>query len=320
MQLTTYVSGRLTATVTGPRGTRKFSGPNLVTDMGLNGAVGLDTTPNLGAIGSILRLAVGVGNAAPSPQDTTLDDLARSSACDSRAYPPSLTHREGWAVQRFRETCTFDPDGVARNYTEVGLYSTSQTSGANARMAQRALFRDELGTPTIVTVGVDEYLTVEWDTYLWRSISDRVFEIEIDGTPTAVTVRPVASTANHGRSVSWGSSTLFANTRGAGYPAGTDLVDHTATLGNGATFTNTTTYTPLGTGHVRVDCTVPPTALNLLGGIGVLVLGRTAGSATAAGILWRSQMKFDPPIPKDVTKEMTLSIILRAEAGEPPED
>lgn len=322
MRLGVHISGELTATVAGPNGVRKYRGPNLITDVGLNGAVGLDSGSNLGAIGGISRLAVGTGNTPPTPQDTLLENYARAIATDSNYYPASLTTREGWAVYRFRETATFPPDGVARNYTEVGLFANTTVTGGNARMAQRALFRDELGAPTVVTVGTDEYLTVEWDTFMWRSVEDQIFNIEVDGVPTVVTVRPVNSTASVPRLNAWSISGMsFTGSPSSGwvYPPTKDLVDHTTspTSTDRMTPTGTRNATPLGVGHVRMDYTIPPTEGNAPGGIGLICMG---ASGTARSVLWRFQMKFEPPIPKDVTKEMTFSVVLKAGAGEPPEE
>lgn len=323
MQLTTYVSGEITATVRGPRGMRRYRGPNLVTDVGLNGLVSLNTAPNLGAIGGVSSIAVGTGNTPPAPQDTYLANYSRHTrSVTSSSSAPSLVVREGWVVQRFRETCTFDPDGTARNYAEVAMFANSDpTSTGSRRMAQRALFRDELGDPTIVTVGADEYLTIEWDTYLWRSVEDQVFNVDVDGVLTEVTIRPINSTYQLGRTYSWTlDNTVEVSSRFRARPAGAVLSAHTSVpaTGGDVPIPNTRTTTALGVGHVQVDCTVAPTAANVAGGIGIITLGEhTAGSAS---LLWRSQIRFDPPIPKDVTKEMVLSFTFKAEAGEPPED
>ena len=117
---------------------------NLVLDSGLNRM----------SVGTwIDRLSVGSGSSAPIPSQTGLDNRI-ATTIDRQDWQPILNTTEDPIWYGIRMRYRFAEGVAAGNLSEVGL------GWADNSMWNRALIRDQDGTPVTVTVLSDEFLDV----------------------------------------------------------------------------------------------------------------------------------------------------------------
>lgn len=150
--------------------------PNLITNAGMN---------RIGAGPSATHAWVGSGTAVPQFTDTDLQapvskngpavgGLNLNGAVVGSGY--------GW----FRCTFRFAVGVAAGNLSEVAI-GWSATTG----MFSRALVRDSLGAPTVVTILPEESLDVLYEFRVYWPTSDVLTNATITGTTYAVTIRPM---------------------------------------------------------------------------------------------------------------------------------
>lgn len=138
-------------------------GPNLITDLGLDyiAQYGIGAGRNVGAPptsnGQDIKsyCAVGTGSTAPA---TTDRQLVAEVARTSNLYQSQGTTTPSTGVFEISTYHEFGFGAAVGNLTEFGY---SPVSSGVATMSIRALFRDGLGNPIVVTVSADEKLRIK---------------------------------------------------------------------------------------------------------------------------------------------------------------
>ncbi len=275
-----------------PDGTRRLLAdwfPNLITDVGLN---------RIGSGSYVNACHVGTDNTAPNVLDTTLGGyVAGTTTVQASAYgAQSTAPYYGWLTTTFR----FAEGAAAGNLAEVGAASAAANGGGTV-LFSRALILDEFGSPTTVTVLSDEVLDVSYELRIYPDLVDKTGTITITGSGTHDYVaRPSIITSGS----RWG----YILNRVASFT----LFSGPITVYNGAI--GATTSSPSGTAYSNAPVGNAAYVNNSLEKQGSVSFGLNAGNL-AGGIMsakWETsvgafQCDFDPPIPKDSTKTLTLT-------------
>ncbi len=264
---------------------------NLITNGGLE---------RLGAAGSgdvIAYVQVGTGSTAPANTDSALATwLAGTNRSFSRAntYGGNPTYHT-----EVTYTWQFDQGVAAGNLSEVGVGWAS-----NGSLFSRALIVDGSNNPTTITVQAIEFLTVTYKLRMYPPTADVTGTITLDGADYDYIIRPAYAGGN-----TWGSHGFKAY----GYSSNSAVYSYTGDIG-------AMTAAPAGTVSGVVNAAVAEysagsykrtlevdagiNAWNLSGGIrsvALFVIGY--GGENHMG--WQCQ--FNPKIPKDNTKELSLT-------------
>ena len=197
IQRTIGLEGRYTLNVIRPDGTvrKSLSFKNLILNAGLN---------RIGTGGIVSYAQVGSGSTAPVNTDTALQTFVASSSNqrdEERGYQSSTPYF-GWTRRTFR----FAEGDAAGNLSEVGVGWDGSGS-----LFSRALIVDSLGAPTTITVLSDEILDVTYELRLYPPLTDVEFTIDISGVSYDCVMR--ASLVN---SAAWQPQYIFS--MGATYP------------------------------------------------------------------------------------------------------
>lgn len=259
---------------------------------------GLDLMGTEGMSTYLGRAHVGTGTTAPAVTDTALvapvANVNRSSiSALSSGGTPDWYH-EYSAVFNFGE-------GVAEgNLTEFGISTTTNSFFA------RALFKDEFGDPTTVTVLSDEFLSITYKLRLYINTTDVTGVVTLEGNDYNYTIRP----ALVGKvSTGYWSTSLDFTYHDNMYAVGGGITAFTASppsSGAVSATVNTAVYTP---GNYYVDFVGywQPSVANFGSGIGAITYCcQYNGDAVYA--LW--QIGFSPKIPKTNTKKLGMTIRL----------
>lgn len=261
--------------------------PNLITNAGLE-AIG-----NAG--GYLGECRVGSGNTTPNVADTALvAQIATSTTLhdsDLSAQPSAPYYGAVTNVYRFAA------GDAAGNLAEVGIGATS-----GADLFSRALILDGGGSPTTITVLADEVLDVTYQLRLYPPTVDVTGTIDISGDSYDFTAR-AADVTGAGRWAPtstgevgglYGSNlTVYDGAIGAvtGLPTGTS--DASNSIVNAA----------YSAGTHRIDGTatfgLDTANFDILSAL--VVFGQSVARFGAV------QIEFDPVIPKDDTKVLTLT-------------
>lgn len=291
------------------RGSRRVVAPwqkNLITNSGLD---------NMAAAGFMARCMIGAGNSTPSVSDTQLQS--------------QLAVLSGTVVQ--------GPNSTVEGYNSiVGTYVFGQGVGtgiiaelgvapASGNITTRALIRDQNGDPTTIVKGPQDVLTVTYQMREYPSLDDSTYTVTNPHTSQDYTVVSRAVGANYNdRLFSWhsdgpirvGLNSSFPATypRAANSPlqAATAAPDRTGEQVTGATHSSP----PYSSGSYYRDIVITwsEAAANISGGISrVNIGGNPATGIGVAGQPFLMQASFSPPIAKDNTK--TLIITLRKSWG-----
>ena len=181
--------GRVTWQVIGRDGQvrREGAGPNLITNFGLDewGTRGVSTgTPHYRWWRN--QFAVGTGTGEPDEADTSLDtEVARTSSSGGFSGEEDTVGTRDGTAEEIRSVDTIvrvHEFTSAHNLTEFGF---SPTSGGS--LVIRELFRDESGTPIVITVSDGEQLKMTHEltlTSTWAIDTNASFEIDGFGTVT----------------------------------------------------------------------------------------------------------------------------------------
>ena len=286
MQHETQCAGWFKIEATRPDGTRRVLAdwfPNLI----LNG--GLD---RMGANADYLSWCqVGSGSTAPVATQTALvnriagTDTIQASTTGAQASAPYY----GW----YRQTFRFAQGVAAGNLSEVGVGWA--TSGS---LFSRALILDGGGSPTTITVLSDEVLDVTYELRRYPGTVDLTGTVVLDGV-THNWVSRAAGVTNQG---SWGGAGAMALDYARSFNG--DIGAVTAFNPSGTSDFISTTPLAYSSGSYTRAATVSAglNDSNLSGGIRSIVIG---ADAAAAGSY---QIQFDPAIPKNNTKVLTLTI------------
>lgn len=293
--LTTELAGRfrLRKGVVMPDGSEKVTGgtgwfDNLITDRGMN-AIGELAE---GIESPLVACQVGTGSATPTFADTTLSNrIATTTVVFSQnasivVGPPRYGRRT--IVFRFAQ------GAAAGNLTEVGI---SYQTAADGLLYSRALIQDASGNPTVLTVLPMEFLDVEYETRLYIPTGDSTFNILVGGTPTVVTGR----VANNGNTSAWCSFIPRIAT--------TSTAIFRQTLYSGALGAESST--PSGVIGSNFAPTIAPYVpdsyyLDYARSYGINEGNGNIRCVMQATSMGSFQFEYDPVIPKDNTKQMTL--------------
>lgn len=148
--------------------------PNQIVNAGMN---------RIGAGASATHAWVGAGTATPQFTDTDLQSpISKNGPAVTGldANGSVIAGGYGW----FRRTFRFAAGTVVGNVSEVAV-AWNTTNG----MFSRALVRDALGSPTVVTILPDEVLDVLYEFRVFWPTSDVLASATIAGVPHAVTIR-----------------------------------------------------------------------------------------------------------------------------------
>lgn len=292
MILKGQMSGRFKLDVIRPDGSKRSTGwfDNLILDSGLN-HVGTK------GIGSFAQ--VGSGSATPLAANTSLQSwIAGTSGQIGQTEGASPTAPYyGWCRRSFR----FAAGVAAGNLAEVGI----GWGNTGSTLFSRALIRDGLGDPTVLTVLSDEVLDVTYELRCYAPTADVNADIVIDGVTYATVTRAIGVTS----AAQWGTAGMLnygSQSAGApnGYAYDGDLAAVTADAPDG-TFIGVLAGSILAYSNNSLKRRVKVTA--------ALDVANTPGGIKS--VLWYNswpyagnyQTSFTPKIPKDNTKVLTLT-------------
>ena len=273
--------------------------PNIITDQGLNAR---------GSQSSILgQTQVGSGTDAPATTDTALQSFVASttttqdSSSAAQASPPYYG--------RVRVTRRFAEGVAAGNLSEVGIgYGTSGSISdpTNARpLFSRALILDALGDPTTITVLSNEILDVTYELRNYPPLVDQ--EYAVDGYDIVSRAARVTSALGPSTQSGWASglSGEVRFFRQNIYNEGIGLITETpsgfsTSTNSGGSSVSTFSYSNnslerVGEAFFGLNNNPPnnPEVRSLL------------MNTNGCGVF---QFEFDPVIPKDATKELTIGL------------
>lgn len=213
-------------------------------------------------------------------------------------------------VWRCVKTRRFGAGAAAGNIAEVGVgWYLPNRSGFT--LFSRALVKDDLGEPTTVQVGSDEYLDVTYTLFIQFDISDKPFTLNLSSGSHNGVLRPGEVSAAASRYVSMGLLLTGNYSLSAGNPwyvSRGGLGDITGRITGSLTQTSRQTglvpYIP-GSFFRDVDFILGLSTGNITGGFTALHVGL----ASWVGY----QFSFDPAIPK--TGDHIFSIRVRISIG-----
>lgn len=252
--------------------------PNLITNVGLDM---FGTNENY-----LYGCSVGTGSTTPAFTDTGLSSsLATTHSTSSNSSGTNSSPSYAWR----RITWVFSIGAAAGNLSEVGIL------GYSGNAFSHALILDGLGSPTTITVLGDEILSVTYELRKYSPTSDVTGTVHLDGVDYAWVCRasnvwswgasPTADTTSI-YYVYWFSGSIGADIFSA--PSGTN------NRSDGVTDSYSTgTYTR--TGHSSIGISEG----NYSGGIGAVTFQSNDS--------YQYQIGFTPKIPKDNTKNLSLS-------------
>ena len=277
---------------------REYEFDNLITNGGLE---------RLGTAGSgfvVDYVQVGTGSTAPANTDSALANwLAGTRRISGGGTGPTVTASYGGNPTYHTETTytwEFDQGAAAGNLSEIGVGWASSGS-----LFSRALIVDGSNNPTTITVQAIEFLTVTYKLRMYPPTADVTGTITLDGADYDYIIRPAyaggSTWASQGRRA-YASHT----TSNSAYSYTGDIGAMTAGPSGTASALITTAADAYSAGsHKRtIGFDAGINAWNLAGGIrsvAVYVIGY--GGENQMG--WQCQ--FDPKIPKDNTKELSLT-------------
>ena len=263
---------------------------NLITDFGMNaiGTAGNRVDP----IGSV---QVGSGSTAPAFSDTNLVSLIATKAGTVGGYPQNgngVDH--SWRRWQWR----FGQGVAAGNLAEVGV----GTGSGSGNLFSRALILDGSGNPTTITVLATEFLDVTYEIRLyWPSTTDVVTTETIQGASYTVTRRPYLLGENERWRNNLPACAYYTDLNSGyfGHAAYTALVNST-TNGTNTQYATSVTKGAYTAGNFYLDITsvFGIATANIAGGIGMVALNTSLGAF---------QYGFSPKIPKDNTKQLTIT-------------
>lgn len=113
------------------------------------------------ALSNVINLGVGT-QAEQESVDTLADYVTRGTGTRTVVSTVDFDNFEGTGedlrVRTYRVQHQFEPTGVDRNYTEIGLGPDGSAGGLHTY----ALFRDAAGNPAAITVRADEYFNITY--------------------------------------------------------------------------------------------------------------------------------------------------------------
>lgn len=260
--------------------------PNLITNQGLD---------RIGANADWLAACqVGSGNAVPQVTDTGLQARVGGSnnIFGSSASAQASAPYYGARTNTYR----FSAGTATGNLSEVGVgWSTTGST-----LFSRALILDGIGNPTTITVLSDEVLDVTYQFRIYPPTADVIGSRIISGVSYNYTLRAAQVTA----ASTWSPAPQGSSAAGS---TGTGLIVYSGDIGAITSF-------PSGSSSTTASVSSASYSSNSLersftGSFGLTQGNVTGGvkSALAVSDISRYQCQFDPVIPKDSTKTLTLT-------------
>lgn len=274
-------------------GTREVVAPwqdNLLLDSGLD---------NLGGSSWMRRCEIGAGSAAPSPSDTGLASPLGSQLNSSSSASAGPSTEDYVSVV---DSWVFPPGSATGIISELGVGPQS------GNLTTRALVRDENGDPTTITKGPIDSLTVTYQIREYPDRTDSTYQVTNPHTSQVYDVvsRTIGGTTPD-RLSAWHSNGPVYSPNSTGARMGVDsnpLVPWDSTSYTGG---NTGTDTPLpysvGNYYRDLRSTWNEGQGNIPGGI--TRVRKSSGSVLNPFYI---QASFDPPIDKDDTKTLTITM------------
>jgi len=246
---------------------------------------------------------VGTGSAVPAFTDTALQSWRAATnnlnGAEDRGIVVTPTY-----YYYSRKVYRFATGTASGNLSEVGLASGGSSSSA---LFARALIRDSGGNPTTITVLPDEVLDVTYEVRQYVDTSDVAGSVVIGGvTYTTTTRRAMLAGGNQYTNRfllgQWFQSDfadevgtyVYAGTLGpvTGQPAGERQM-------NSYNAGGTVSAGPAGSYYVDTTSAWELSQGNVAGGVRSYMPGSQFGAF---------QVQFDPALPKDATKRLTLTL------------
>ena len=286
MQHETQCAGWFKIEAIRPDGTRRVLAdwfPNLILNGGLDRMGGNNDHLNWCQVGS--------GSTAPVATQTALVNriagtgTLHANVNGAQASAPYY----GWA----RRTYRFAQGVAAGNLSEVGVGWA--TSGS---LFSRALILDGGGSPTTITVLSDEALDVTYELRRYPGTVDLTGTVVLDG----VTHNWVSRAAGVTDSYDWGSAGAMMLALAYAYNGDIGAVTELSPSGTSGSLSAAALAYSSGSYTRATTVSAGLNAANLVGGIRSIMIRAPAGSAG------RYQIQFDPAIPKDNTKVLSLTI------------
>jgi hypothetical protein len=257
---------------------------------------GLDRIGSAAASGytGIYYVQVGTGSTAPANTDSALANYlagTNRSFSYSASYGGNPTyHTEGTYYWQF------DQGAAAGNLSEIGV-----GWAASGSLFSRALIVDGGGSPTTITVAAIEFLAVTYKLRMYPPTADVTGTITMGGVDYDYTIRP----ASAGGSLwnSQGVSGLGGQMFGAVYDG---AIGTMTGYPSGASSTVTPSKAVYSSGSYKMAFTLSASINqgNLAGGVCSAYLSISAWNGSGQ-FSWQCQ--FDPKIPKDNTKTLSLT-------------
>lgn len=268
---------------------------NLILDQGLNG-LGTRSIQD-----STSWIHVGSGSSEPAPGDSGLGNQISSTSNTQAQTNSNQSSEEPYYLFR-RVTRRFSAGSAAGNLSEVGA---GWGSGAN-QLFSRALILDAEGAPTSITVLSDEVLDVTYEIRVYPDITDSTGVVEIDG----VVYDYIARAANINQAS--GPAGWEFNRYGTYGGGRTEAVVHSGEIGDVFSL-------PSGASSNASSGSVGAYQDSSFNGSASATWGLNAGNVGGVRSIrfkvgWSVwQIEFSSqvdgsPIPKDNTKELTLTV------------
>lgn len=268
---------------------------NLILDQGMDGLGGRSINSSVGTI------HVGSGSGEPGPSDTGLDDPVATTS--SNQDTSSGWHAEEPYYIFRRISRRFSAGAAAGNLSELGA---GWGSGAS-QLFSRALILDAQGNPTTITVLNDEVLDVTYEIRVYPDITDTTGTIELEGVVYDYIARAarVGASGSGGEYWSLGSVGNGDGTTRAYEGNIRDFTSFPVGSGGGQSLYSSSSRLPYAPGSMVG-------AASYTWGLGSSPDGGVRSVSARVG--WASwQIEFSSqidgsPIPKDNTKELTLTV------------
>lgn len=264
---------------------------NLITDDGLN-RMGIDQFRNV--------CVVGTGSNAPTVSDAQLQSTTARTATSAPNIPSSTAQSSPPYYSQGSSGFRFSVGSAAGNLTEVGIGWSLGSGLLDYALFARALIKDELGNPTSVTVLSDEVLDVYYALRIYPPTVDATYSISISGQPYNCITRAASVTSVNNWNVT-SSRVLFTGFFST--PPGAFNGNIGAITGNPsgvAVYNAGISNLAYANNSLQQDATLSwgLDQGNVSGGI------RSVYYQTGVGAY---QTQFDPPIPKDNTKVLSVT-------------
>ncbi len=268
---------------------------NLITN---NGMEQLKTS----AVSSRDYCHVGTGSAVPAFTDTTLQTWRAATSTLNGPDATGIVVTPAYYYYA-RRVYRFAAGAASGNLSEVGLASGGSSSSA---LFARALIRDSGGNPTTITVLPDEVLDVTYEVRAYADTSDVAGSVVIGGvTYTTTCRRAMLSGGNQ-----YTNRFLFGQWFQSDFSDETGTYVYAGTVGpvtgqpsgerqqNSYNASGTLSPGPVGSYYMDTTAAWELSQGNVAGGVRSYMPGSQFGAF---------QVQFDPALPKDATKRLTLT-------------